>query len=555
MDHQTNKNIADTSQNTPEEPVLIQNKKEMSRLLIIALGIIVIIGVAVYFFYSNKVSRISSSVTSTQNPNIQEQQQKPIPIPTPTPTPTPTLQTNTGSSVDHATYLQIESLMKKTQFSKPEVIEDSLRFFDIDGDGDLDVLGFLKPYDSNFLFSTWHRNGAEFVYYSDIYRDFRLSGKYDGGLPCSIYNLTIGSITLACTKSGQEYLTTLRYQKNGVGYYRDVDVHVITFIGSVNWPQYISKKGGIQFNYPSDVQISEKTYQIYDDLITIISAKRNNKTLFEVKTAPDQPNQSGGIITLAETEVFLKLSDGSYLSRNWMEGFDSQEAGVYYKRANVYKENNVRSVGESYNLMNVNKNRNYVLFTPLTSENDLKEIDNIFASIKYMEVPAIKDTETIAPQNNTVSLSNIVALQVPGRVTEYRPIEKNLKAVIEKDLEITFINSPIYRPVTLNLEILPFGSVGGTNPIGGGGYDIDKNGCYGHIKDTVTTPEKIGTNQACRFGYGDGGFSSQGYYVLDPNRKYILVITQNSEDGGESYETIYPDLKAIVESVNFLFNS
>lgn len=541
MDEEVNKNIVDTSQNTPQEPVLMQNKKEIPRLPIIALAIVVIIGVAMYFVYSNKV-KISSPVTSTQNSNIQEQQQKPA------------LQTNTGSPVDHATYLQIQGLMQKTQFSKPEVIENSLRFFDIDGDGDLDVLGFLKltfSYDSNYLFSTWHRNGAEFVYYPDSYCDFRLSEKYDGGLPCSIYNLTLGSITLACTKSGQEYLTSLRYQKNGVGYYRDVDAHVITFIESVNWPQYTSKKGGIQFNYPSDVQISEKTYQIYDDLITIITAKRNTQTIFEVKTVPEQPNQGGRKITLAQKAVFLKLSDGSYLSRNWTGGSDSQEASVFYERANAYKEKNAGNIGESNDQTNVNKNRSYVLFTPLTLENNLKEIDNIFASIKYMEVPAIKDAETIVLQNNTVSLSNIVTLQVPGRMTERQPAEKNPKAIVEKDLEITFVNSPIYQPAPLNLEVLPFGSVGGTMLSGGGGYDIDKNGCYGYEKDAVTTPEKIGTNQVCRFGYGDGGFSSQGYCVLDPKRKYILVITQNSEYGGESYETIYPDLKAIVESVRF----
>src|SRR3989338_4060652 len=337
MEEEENKNIADTSQNTPQEPVLGQNKKEIARLPIIIFAIVVIIAVAVYFVYSNK-NKISAPVTSIPNSNIEEQQQKPA------------AQTNIGSQVDHATYLQIQGLMQKTQFSKPEVIESSLRFFDIDGDGDgdLDVLGFLKlafSYDSNYLFTTWHRNGTEFVYYPDSYDDFRLSEKYVGGLPCSIYDLANGRVTLTCSKSGQEYLMTLRYQKNGVGYYRDVNAHIVLFSDNANWPEYNSKKGGINFNYPSDVQISEKTYEIYNDLITIITAKRNNQTLFEIKTVPEQPNQSGDTITLAQRTVFLKLSDGTYLSRNWMGGgSNSQESNVFYDRANAYKENNAGSI-------------------------------------------------------------------------------------------------------------------------------------------------------------------------------------------------------------------
>jgi len=536
MDEGT-RNIVDSSQNIPPEPA--SAKQKIPWLPITIFAAVAIIAIAGYFIYSN------TNKGSTLTPSVSKQ--------------SPVVQTNTGSPVDHTTYLQIQGLMEKTQFSKPEVIENSLRFFDTDGDGDQDVLGFLKltfsydsnSYDSNYLFSTWHRNGTEFVYYPDSYNDFRLSEKYVGGLPCSIYDLANGRVTLTCSKSGQEYLMTLRYQKNGVGYYRDVNAHIVLFSDNANWPEYNSKKGGINFNYPSDVQISEKTYEIYNDLITIITAKRNNQTLFEIKTVPEQPNQGGGTITLAQRTVFLKLSDGTYLSRNWMGGeSNSQESGVFYDRANAYRENNVGSIGESNDQTNVNKGRSYVLFTPITSENNLREIDNIFASIKYVETPAIKDRETVVLKNNSISFANVVTLQVPGSITERQSTEKDSTALDQKDLEINFINSPIYQPAFLKLELLPFGSVGGTNAIGGGGYDVTKNGCYDYEKENITVPQKIGANQVCRFGYGDAGFSSQGYYILDPSRKYILAITQNSEYFGP-YETFYPDLKSIVESVKF----
>ena len=484
----------------------------------------------------------------------------PIPINTPesmsslSPAPT-AIQHIKCNSPDHAIYLQIQDLMQRTQYSKPEVIENSLCSFDIDNDGDQDVLGFLKltfDYDSNYLFSTWHRTQTGFDYYEDSYYDFRLSEKSDHVLACSIADLAVGSITLGCAGTGgQEYLVVLRYQKNGVGYYRDVDANVILFNNNLGWPEYISKKGGIQFNYPPDVQISEKTYEVYQDLITVITAKRNGQILFEVKSVPQKDDWGGGVIGLAQRTVFLKLSDGTYLSRNWMGvKSDFQESGVFYDGANAYKENNSGYIGETNDAANIDKNRRYILFASLNSENVLKEIDNIFASIKYIETPAIKDGETIIPQSNVVSLTD-VTLKVPGNISEHLPASKSADTIEAKDLEIIFISSPTYQPANLNLELHSFATIGETNAVGGGGYDLQKNKCFGFERDDFTVPEKIGLNLTCRFGFGDGGFSSQGYYVLDPSRKYILSITQDSSYSGESYETIYPDLEDIVKSVNF----
>jgi hypothetical protein len=520
-----------------EVEIASNSSKQDKKLFLVPIAVLVIAVVTIgliYIFNGNK-----NGNTTISNQSNEGSLSDPI-------------QKNNGSLVDHATYLQIQGLMQQTPFSKPEVIESSLRSFDIDRDGDQDVLGFLKltfSYDSDYVFSTWYNNGTYFDYYEDGYDYFRLSEKYEGGLSCSIYDLAVAQITLSCDKSGQKYLTTLRYQKNGTGYYRDVDAHVVTSNDNANWLEYISKKGGINFDYPPDVQISEKTYEIYSDLITIITAKHNGQILFEIKTVPEEPNQGGSTIMLAQKIVFLKLSDGTYLSRNWMEGSDLKS--VFYNKANAYRENNVGSVGASNDQTNINKNRSYVLFTPITSENDLKEIDNIFASIKYIEIPATKDAETIVPKNNSVLLSNLVMLQVSGNITEQQTTEKNPLAVGEKDIKITFIDSLIYQPALLNIELLPFGSVGGRNVIGGGGYDISKNGCYGYEKDVFTALEKVGANQVCRFGYGDAGISVQGYYVLDPSRKYILVITQDSSFSDFDYETIHPNLKAVVESVQF----
>ncbi len=526
-----NKNATDAPENSPVETVSAQDKKAP----IIVFVLVCIIATTAYFIYLNSnISKVSISITSPSKDGGGMQQK-------------PMIQTNVGSPVDHATYLQIQSLMQKTRFSKPEVVESSLRAFDIDNDGDQDVLGFLKR--TNYFFSTWHRNGTEFDYYEDTYNDFRLSEKYDG-LSCSIDDLAVGRVTLACAQLGQEYLTTLRYQKNGVGYYRDVDAHIVTFDTNTSWSEYISKKGGIQFKYPPDVQISEKTYAVYDDLITIITAKRGSKILFEIKTVPQKDDGGGGVIYLAQKTIFLKLLDDSYLSRNWMGGESaSQELGVFYDRANAYKENNVGDTFASNDAANIHNNKKYTLFTPLTSENILKEIDTIFASIKYIETPATEDAEIISLQSSPISLGNVVTLEVPGYVTERQPATES-GALEEKDLAVIFINSPIYQPSSLNLKLLPFGSIGKINAIGGGGYDVAKNSCFGFEKDIVTPTEKIGVNQVCSFGFGDAGFSSEGYYILDPKRKYIVSVTQDGEYS-DHYETLDPDLKNIVESVRF----
>ncbi len=535
------RNMVDSAQNIPPEPAA-----EKQKILWFPLSVfiaVLIMTMAGYFIISN----INKEGTTAPLVSINdESEQNPVAL------------NNTGSSVDHATYLQLQDLMGKTEFSKPEIVENTLRFFDIDGDGDQDVLGFLKltPYqDANYRFSTWLRDGTEFDYYTDSYNDFTLIEKLDGVELCSFYDLAIGRVTLDCSDSEQEYFTTLRYQKDGIGYYRDVDAHVVLFNNNANWPEYSSKKGGISFNYPPDVQVIEKTYEIYNDFITIVTAKRNNQTLFEIETAREHINASGGRLPgLARRMVFLRLSDGTYLSRYWLGGeSNSQELGVFYYRTEPYEVNNVGgAIFASSTLINVDKGRNYALYSPLTSENNLKEIDNIFASIKYIETPAIKDAETITTQTNSISLSNIVTLQVPGNVIEHQPKEKEPNDIVAEFLDITFINSQIYQPSQLLLKLISFGSVGEVNVMGGGGYDANKNGCYNYEKENISAPQKIGINHVCKFGYSEGGFSSQGYYILDPNRKYILII----EYGTMLNEDYYPDiinidLEPIVESVKF----
>ena len=465
------------------------------------------------------------------------------------PTPQHTAGEESGDPVDDATYLELQELMLKTPFSQPEVIEDSLRSYDIDGDGDDDVIGFLNltfsPDSSVYKLATWHRDGGAYIYYDDAYYDYRFSGDTS----CTIDRLALKSVTLACFASERGYLTTLRYQDSGGGYYRDVDAHAVTFHSEDGWREYVSKKGGIQFSYPPDVNISEKTYDVFGELITVIVAVSDTKTLFEIHSVPFAGEEGGGVIDIDSDKVFIKLADGHYLSRDRAMP-RSERNGTTYDKTIVHRYNNVGSIFDSFERID-EKNRKYILYAPHTSESVLKEIDNIFASIKYLDAPATRDRDTISLKVNPISLASAATLSISGNITEKPAPANTSNALVLRDMELTYIDSLVYQPANLKLGLYSFGSIGGTPKLGGGGYDAEKAACYSYDEDKVTAPEKVGENDVCRFGWGDGGYAVHGYYVLDPNRKYIVSITENIESSALFESALSPDVKAIAESVRF----
>jgi hypothetical protein len=465
----------------------------------------------------------------------------------------PKFADSTNDNVDSAVYKEIQSLMLRTPLAKPEVIKDSLKLYDIDGDGKKDVLGFMKltfgPNDSTYLFSTWYNKGQSYEYYEDGYNGFRV----DPETSCSITGLAIEKVTLSCIESSQKYSLTLVYQKNGEGYYRDVSEDLITFNNNQNWPVYISKNGGIQFYHPQNITIAEKTYDIYNKLITVIIGTQNNERIFEVHSQPAEGDMGGGVIDSAWRGVFLKLDDDTYLSRSFtpVDAYN-KEKGIFYQKTHVYEKNNVGSFFNSFDSTNVEQGRGYILFTTKTSEADLKEVDSIFSSIKYMQASAISSTEIIPIQNNSFLFSNVAKITVPGVMSD-APVAQGDKSnpITSKAFNIMFIDSPVYQPPSLQMKLYSYGSIGDVNALGGGGYNIEK-GCFNFEKDVFKTPQIMGANQVCPYGWGDAGFLMQGYYIIDPNKKYILAIAEEGDYTG-LYPILSPDLKSIVESVQFSY--
>lgn len=441
-------------------------------------------------------------------------------------------------------------------YTQESIVEDSLRFHDMDGDGAEDVVGFVdfasNPKDHQYTLKTWFWNGKEYRENMNSYSNFGFSDNMYHTQWCSISNLSVGRIRLICTESDHEYPITLRYQKDGSGHYRDVDADVVTFDEKSSWSAYTSTRSGIRFKYPPDAHITEKTYSTPDGIITLIRAEQRGSALFEIHTTPvaESANYGGGIIDITKETVYLRLSDGSYLSRDWTGTKSSHTAlGVFYSKTYAYQENDAGSVFSSYNLAHVEHGRKYTLFTPLNNEQDLRVIDEVFSSIQYVDTPIVSNDDTIKPKDTEKQFGNAATVHISGNIVDSSPITTS-STIDGTHLKISFIPSLVYKPTNLYIELSAFNSVGGVGVIGGGGYDINKGGCFEFDKDAIAPPQTIGDNKVCRFGYGDAGLVSQGYYILDPNRKYILSVAYAEEYDGP-HMIMTPDLEAIVRSVRF----
>ena len=478
-----------------------------------------------------------------------------------------TVQQSPGSGfpVDDTIYTQIQGVM---QHRSSEVIKESLRSFDVDGDGDQDIVGFFKTNGSSsgvgsisYILGIWYRANNWFVsseYPNSDIDHFRLDEKKDGALPCSIHNLAIGSIVLSCGRTERRYLITIHYKTHRITteYYPQA----MTFHNEENWLKYTSNEG-IEFYHPPDVQISEKAYKYSKDiLVTTITAKRHGQILFVIASSLSYSSRYRiSLVKHKQKSVFLRLSDGSYLVREWDDKKKQKMGGVFFHR--LFIEGDPKAVKDAEEEKKITfGNTEYTIFSPLSSESKLREIDNILASIRYRKPSNNKKPKVlIDPQNqdNLVSLADIVTLYVPGHIRYRSPEEIPPQAIQKKTIEITLIDSPVFRSPTLDVTLFPFGSVGNILGSGGGKYYADKNTCYDYYFGTDdNAPQKIGKNQACEIFYGEGGLWLEGYYILDPRKRYILEVLMDCSEFYYwfDYEVPCVDVKTIAESVNWIFN-
>ena len=138
-------------------------------------------------------------------------------------------------------------------------------------------------------------------------------------------------------------------------------------------------------------------------------------------------------------------------------------------------------------------------------------------------------------------------MTLPGTIKEVAT-QADSSVIISKQMELSFIDSPVYQPVYLSVSLHYYGSIGDTNYLGGGKYDAKTEKCL-NFENNISEPQIIGNNLTCKFSFGDAGFSTAGYYIIDPSKKYILSVSENSNYSQN--ENFQVSLEDIVKSVHF----
>jgi hypothetical protein len=455
-------------------------------------------------------------------------------------------QADMGLPVNQETYVLLQGLMEEGPLAQPELQKESLRSFDIDGDGDLDVVGFMKltfgylnedgTPQSTYLFSTWHNDANTYTYYSDVYNDFRFNGKE---VPCTIAGLSVAHVALTCKKEGISYPVELHYQEDVNGYYVDFDAHSLSYKDVAGWVPYVSVAGGLSFNHPASVTVTERSYQIYEKVITIVTVKREGDTLFEVHSKMPPSPGGEGLIDNASQIVVLKLPAGTYLERMMAPDASRTAAGVIkYQSAELNNSNDEGSRFSSYKTANVVAGREYTILAPVRSEESLKEIDMMISSIQYSE-GRVAGSDIVPLRSSVINFADVATFELPGTVhvlSESLPEYDTSGASVYKSYEISLIDSPRYEKYGVVLSLLPYSTVKGKAAMGGG-YDTNTGICFGHEGQLIAT-KTVGDYTACSFGWGDAGYWRVGNYLIDPDKRYIVSMSVSSagEGGGEYIE-------------------
>ncbi len=424
-----------------------------------------------------------------------------------------------------------------------DLVEESVGMGDVDADGDMDAVGFVSlgaDGGKTKILATWHKGPEGYTLYEDGYNDFR----FGGTTSCSLLSIAVDTLKIGCTDSGYSNTITLHYEEAGGGYYRDISQEAIVHTGTRTWKDYSSAYAGISFSYPPDIVVTEKTYDFYGRLITAIVGAREGKEVFEILSEAAEPSNGGSVIENSDKVRFLSLTDGTYLSRRIYSSDVDAALGTYYHEVEAPRLNNVGSHVLANNSINVRNGRSYMFYTPAMTMGELTEVDQIFVSARFRASSGTA-VETVSTPYTPVSIGNKAFATVAGRAT----IEDTRVDPPVLQVGVIFIDTAMHRPATLVFELLPFGTVGGTGSIGGGGYDAEKDSCFRYEREVYNAPELLGANRVCQFGYGDAGYSSVGYFVLDPAGKHILKITQASDE--VMYAVRNPNIEDVARSVRF----
>lgn len=472
--------------------------------------------------------------------------------------------------IDNETYRRLIFTLlpnnpKETVFLCPAI--QSLQVLDIEGDGREEILGFVHIENDVQATSTtlmlWRYNMSRVAPFRMNDPDavlFRRESLFSFEIydtdthsiqsPCKLMDVLPEKIGVQCADSTGDYHYTLRMQD---GAYVQESQPPVVFKGAAGWREFSNERWGVRFQYPPDIQISEETYKDPEErIVSILQAKRNGKSVFEILDVV--PNEHMG----ARDDVLLRLADGTYLTRESMRLSKQSlqyRSGVFYFKAGsstVLAHGMYRPYRETFGP--------YLLFSSLTDERALREVDQIFASLRLVATSSSATSAPVPVPENLISLGNHVTVKVPGFLQEQEVSEYTLQqtptALERKSFKIYDVPSGVWVYTHLSMRVHPFGSVGTTSNIWNGAYDAVKDTCVSSERGR-SAPEDMGGYRVCSYGYGDAGEITRGYYILDPKREYILTLSFDNSMNAGRFSGKYltdADIEAIIASVRFTPN-
>ncbi len=456
-------------------------------------------------------------------------------------------------------------------FKTWEIVQHSLREYDMNNDKQLDIVGFLRKkdkYGTSWRFTTWFKEKEKYRFYNDGYQSLYFTTNKEEekereiDTPCEIIDLAINKITLNCQKGGGSPTTILYYQPNGEGYYTNPNDQLYNFIKKPNLKTFDSKIAGIEFQYPKNLTITENTYKLKNEKFNLIEIKNNNKIILTIYSHPGKINESGAVIDSSGDNIFLKNLDGIFFTREKYFK-DNDNFDYIYHQAIINKRNNEGSIFNSRKENFTIFGKEYIFYAS-TDKKQINEIDNIIASTKFFQSINNNNYKTVSTTPNKKFEMKNVLWKLPGIVTTHIPENKNFiknndKAIMLKDFDVKLINSSFFYPAHIIVKLLPYKSIKFLNLYADTGFDAEKNKCY-HVKYTnknkqqkiYEKPQTINGNQVCISGTGDAGFFIETYYIMDPNKKHILSISQtNSGQDTLIVNTLFLDLLTLAKTVKF----
>jgi len=488
-----------------------------------------------------------------------------------------TISLNSTKPVDFIPESKKESLINSLlqsvgyKYRTWKIIDSSLKRYDVDGDGREDVIGFIRrgnKQGTSWRFVTWFNKQNGYYFYDDGYWDFSFfvpneekdKVKYD--VPCDVIVLEIGKITLDCNRGNGSKNISLHYSPKGKGYYTDPEESIHKFTPHSDWQKFTSKTAGVEFQYPDSLTVVENFYKIRDKDVDFIEIKNGEKLALVIYAYKDEPNDSGGILPMTSKNTFLQNLDGQNFVRQKFSTDDSSNF-VYYQ-AKLKEKNNKGSIFNAYNQTFGAFGINYVFYS-FANDDEIKQVDDIMASTKFF--PAVRsgvDYKKVEDMPKEEFKIKTVSWKLPGVVTKHKyktgmGVNNGETVIGSKDLDVRLIDSAFFYPTHIIVKLLPYKDFKFQNPYGDDGFDAKKNKCYYEKYVTNTKrevvyekPKNIDGKSVCVFGSGDAGYFIESSYVLGPDKKYILLISQTNDGEGSLIDNILTlDLTKVIETVKF----